>query len=290
MNKFIFLFLFISGFLSFAEDTKIMNDIQLNDYIGFEKKWHFVTVRHRKDTGELRLTYANELAWSQLQNQSRNYADGSVFAKISYQTQLDEAFPNSSIPNEQRRIQFMVKDKVKYAKTQGWGYALFDPSGNTYKGDHNQQSLACAACHQLVPERGFVFSQPIPVPFGDAHIHSGINWKKKVSFKQIDIKKYAPLFAAQLPPQIKFVRILTGPLSKASFFGTLDEIRPLLIEDVKQHQLPSALITDDKKQISIVYPEVNKSCNDKSQLSLTAIHSLANTPPTFHKISICEKK
>ena len=49
--------------LAQAGESK-MNGLQLKDYPDFETKWHLVTVRYRKDTGEQRFTYANDIAWT----------------------------------------------------------------------------------------------------------------------------------------------------------------------------------------------------------------------------------
>ncbi|MBY0416354.1 MAG: cytochrome P460 family protein [Bdellovibrionales bacterium] len=39
-----------------------MNGMTLADYAGFEKKWEMVTIRYREDSGEMRITYGNDIA------------------------------------------------------------------------------------------------------------------------------------------------------------------------------------------------------------------------------------
>src|SRR5665647_995558 len=75
-----------------------MNDIAFKDYQGFPDKWSLVTIRFRKDTGEMRLTYANELAMQTLLSKSTNYPDGAVFAKTGIHTASDPQFASSLIP------------------------------------------------------------------------------------------------------------------------------------------------------------------------------------------------
>src|SRR6185436_10943563 len=57
-----------------------MNGYKLSDFPDFEKKWKLVTVRFRKDTGEMRFTYANDLAFENLQKGVIDYPDGAIFA------------------------------------------------------------------------------------------------------------------------------------------------------------------------------------------------------------------
>ena len=80
-----------------------MNGYSLKQYEGFEKNWRLVTVRYRKDTGEMRLTYANELAWKTLSEGRINYPKGAVFAKIGVKTESDPAFAASLSPEGTRK-------------------------------------------------------------------------------------------------------------------------------------------------------------------------------------------
>ena len=144
-----------------SSDT--MNGYALKDYDGFWKdpaNWHFVTVRFRKDTGEMRLTYANDIAWKALLAGGRQYPDGAVFGKIGLLTRDDPSFTSSAVPVGARRYQLMVRDAKKWQETNGWGYALFDGAGKAVAEDQDIASMACYACHALVPERGDVFSEP----------------------------------------------------------------------------------------------------------------------------------
>lgn len=152
--------LFISiSFADFAGKDS-MNDIAFKDFESFSKDWHLVTIRFRKDSLELRLTYANELAKKTMTANSIHYPDGAAFAKTAFGTGVDEQFISSVVPQKVRRYQIMVKDRNKYATTGGWGYALFDPSGKTFPEEPVATAQSCYACHALVKDRGDVFSRP----------------------------------------------------------------------------------------------------------------------------------
>lgn len=143
-----------------------MSGMHLSDFPEFNKTWHEVTVRFRKDTGELRFVYANDAAWRTLSQNRTDYADGAIFAKIAVATNDDPSFPTSAVPGGVRRYQLMVRNKKMYAETDGWGYALFDNDGLTFPENPKNMVLACAACHRIVRERGEVFSQPMQIsPF-----------------------------------------------------------------------------------------------------------------------------
>src|SRR5262245_31783649 len=63
---------------------KAAMDINPDLYADFWKKWHFVAVRWREDTREIRLTYANDLAWKVLAEQGSEYPTGAMFGKLVY--------------------------------------------------------------------------------------------------------------------------------------------------------------------------------------------------------------
>src|SRR4051812_14748421 len=96
-------------------DSKTINGYSLDQFPNFQRDWHFVTVRYRKDTGELRLIYANDLAYETLLKQPVDYPDGAIFGKIAFQTGEDPDFPSSAIPYGIKRYQFMVRNKAKHS-------------------------------------------------------------------------------------------------------------------------------------------------------------------------------
>jgi hypothetical protein len=215
-----------------------------------------VTVRYREDTRELRFTYANDLALQELKKLKPHYPDGAKFAKVSFIGEGDPAFPSSLAPSGARRYQFMVKDHKKYkGEASGWGYALFDASGKIYNENVKEKTEACIACHQLVPERNYVFSRRLlregdeaPIP-GQA---SGIkfNSKKRAHFVGTDIVKQA---SSELES-------LEGALQKHAFSGTLDEVIPLLLERSRLLSRDATLFLDDKNFSWVQFLGQSKTC------------------------------
>ncbi|MGZ3690519.1 MAG: cytochrome P460 family protein [Pseudobdellovibrio sp.] len=237
-----------------------MNGYKLSDFPDFEKKWKLVTVRFRKDTGEMRFTYANDQALETLLKGATDYPDGAVFAKIGIKTSEDPAFPSSAVPAGARRYQFMVRDKKKFASTEGWGYVLFDKGGTIYPEDVGTQTAACAACHRIIPERGYVFSQMMELAvFKDNQpVKAGkkeIPFSEKIKFKEINVAQLPEELKTEIPKSYKKAQQVDHEISQFLFQGTLDEIKPLLSEQAVKTKQPALILSADKKTYALVYIE-----------------------------------
>ena len=266
-----------------------MNGHRLDQYKDFEKNWKLVTVRYRKDTGEMRFTYANGLAYKTLKKGLTDYPDGAVFAKIGLKTNEDPSFASSVVPAGARRYQFMVRNKKKYKDNNGWDYALFDERGLTFPEDPKTQVVACAACHNIVPERGYVFSQLIELhPNSVASIVK--NGGLPQTFKMIDVTTLPKNISSLIPEEIKYVRVLEGELRKKLFQGTLEEIRPSLFNEVEKSKLPAILYNEDGSRFSLVLPEnLGSNCkeNDKIGIFMHSIYTKLDKNNEKQELHFC---
>jgi hypothetical protein len=244
------------GFLAVADDLPSMNEIQLRQFGDFTKDWKLVTVRYRTDSEEMRFTYANRAAYDVLVSGGKNYPDGAVFAKVGIKTVADPAFTSSVVPGESRRFQFMVRNKKKYGNADGWGYALFDSNGALFPEDPGVQTMACHACHKLVADRGFVFSQHVELsPFKKFAVHAAKPGERsRVAFERTLKAKIPEIIQQFVPRDAKAVDLIKGEITKNFFQGTLDEIRPTLIRRVKESGVPACFISADTKQYVIAIP------------------------------------
>lgn len=249
-----------------------MNGYTLKQFGDFEKDWHLVTVRYRQDTGEMRFTYANEAAWKTLSEGKTDYPDGAVFGKVGMMTKPDPAFVSSLTPNGVRRFQFMVRDQKRHSDDDGWGYALFDGDGKLYSGDVKSQTAACVACHRIVADRGEVFSQSM------ARVTTQLqpDWMRRIAFEDREVTKLSATIRKHLSNEIKFVRLLNGTLSQSAFFGTLDEVQPLLAAEVLRSGQPALLLASNGRDFSLVVTAASSSsCNSaRNERALTGVHSL----------------
>lgn len=270
-----------------AEDTapkpllREMNGIKLDDYADFEKKWKLVTVRFRRDTSEMRFTYANDLAFEALMKSATDYPKGAVFAKIGFLTGVDPGFPSSIVPTQSRRYQFMVRDKEKYSKTDGWGYALFKTDGVVYPEDVEVQSNACAACHRIVPERGYVFSEYLemsPYKTYEKKNRPENHYTQKIKFEDFAVMSLPAEIKKLIPASFKTVRILKHEISQFLFQGTLDEIKPALSGETVATLKPSLILSGDQKSYTLVFIENLKIKCDQDGKKGYFIKSVTNSP------------
>lgn len=270
-----------------------MNGFKISDFTDFEKQWKLITVRYRKDTGEMRLTYANDLAYENLLKNSTDYPEGSVFAKIGIKTSEDKAFPSSAVPNAARRYQFMVRDKKKFESTDGWGYALFDKDGKIYPEEQALQSAACAACHRIVPDRGYVFSQMMELSVFKADstlAKKETHYSERIKFKEVVFTKLPELVKKQIPTSYKKAKQLVHEISKYLFQGTLDEIKPLLAEESVKSKLPVYIVSTDNKSFAVVYIEnleIMCDLEGKKGYFMKAVSSSMNSETPHYENRFC---
>lgn len=268
-----------------------MNGYSLKDFPDFIKKWHFVTVRYRKDTGEMRLTYANDKAWEALLAGGKSYPDGATFAKIGIMTQEDPGFTSSVVPSGAKRYQLMVMDKKKHAATDGWGYALFDMEGKTFEQNPAEQVAACHACHKLVPERDYVFSQPMRLEIGvpaAMNSDSGSVLPDRITFVTKVIDTLPPKVKNAVPPGFNEARVIEGELAKSMFQGTIDEIRPVLTKEALRSRLPAVLVNEAGTRFSMAVVKENApACNlpdGKKGVEIKATYTIKPGPEEKYPI------
>ncbi len=263
-----------------------INGIAWKSFKNFPEKWELVTIRFRKDTGEMRITYANPIAMKALKEGKTDYPEGSVFAKTGIHTGVDPQFISSVVPKGIRRYQLMVKNRKAYASTNGWGYALFDPEGKTFNEDPKITQDACYACHTIVENRGDVFSQHFsttryvkPIFTQDEKKVNTINYvTKAVSALPAQIRNQIPSWAKE----VRWVEIEI--LRKHVFQGTLDEMKPLLEHESLKSKLPAIFASKDEKRFVLVYPGKSDDCMDTTQM--TSISTDQSGNPVVNKFCL----
>jgi hypothetical protein len=257
MHLFIFLIL-ISPKLLFSETFDFsgkteMNGIRWKDYDKFINKWPLITVRYRKDTNEMRMVFANSTGRNIFKNTKRLFPEGTVIVKAGIATGSDPFFESSAIPTKVWRYQIMVKDSKKYNKTNGWGYALFDSQGKTFPEDPDLTQKACHACHTIVEEKDYVFSEPF---LQDINLNYSTHKKSKsasIFFEEVEREGLFKELRDLIPSKYKMIsRLRDQNLENNIFQGTLDEIRPLLLSRMKKlNGIPVVFYNANSKKFSI---------------------------------------
>lgn len=248
---------YFDGVRKFDGETR-MNGIEFKKYRNFPKEWQLVTVRFRHDSSEMRFTYANKIAFQHLTSgKTTPYPKGSLFGKVSFVTAKDPRFSSSEVPAGSKRYQFMLKDPELYKKTDGWGYALFDSAGVTFNENPVEKTMACHACHTIVKQADFVFSEPM-----------NFNAAKKIApMDSSSPIRWFPLARKKLPPQAQQLSETANteidqldPNLIAKFFsGTLDEIIPTLLAHVQNKQR-GAIYVGNSDNFSLVVPSTKAQC------------------------------
>jgi len=258
-----------------------MNGYKLSDFGDFVKEWHFVTARFREDTKELRYTYANDLAWKTLKAGKTDYPKGAIFAKIGILSQDDPKFPSSKEPTGAKRFQFMIRDAKKFSETDGWGYVLFNDKGRTFNGDPKQNAMACAACHAIVKDRGYVFSKlaslnisPLPsvAPTQDANEKLDASL---LDFESISVSQLKKPLISFVPKNFKTMKRVKGRIANNVFDGTLNEIMPLLIREVvKAPSIAFALVDTTGRNFTLAYATDDKSDCPEGQMEIRVARTM----------------
>src|SRR3954462_8152150 len=62
------------------------------------------------------------------------FPDGAKMAKVHWNPQKQQYFPDTVVPGTQHDVDFMVKDSKRFADSGGWGYAVFkyDAASDTF--------------------------------------------------------------------------------------------------------------------------------------------------------------
>ena len=219
--------------------------------------------------------------------EKRIFRKGAIFGKIGIRTAADPQFPSSAVPRGARRYQFMVRDEEKFKETGGWGYALFDVEGKLFSEDRKKIEMACYACHQIVQNRGQVFSQPFDLsPFVQTAFLSNAKGFQKIEFAWTDRSSLKEPLKKSVPQKFKRIRTVSNAnLIKNIFQGTLDEIKPSLEREVVDKGVPAALISEEGGRFSIVLPVAQKDC--KSGRSFEAQMTLVEGPEKTMTTKYC---
>jgi Cytochrome P460 len=96
------------------------------------------------------------------------FPDGSKMAKIHWKPKKLETFPTATVPASLHDVDFMVKDRKRFADSGGWGWAAFNynAASDTFMlattADEPPQAndAKCGlACHTIVRTRDYVFTE-----------------------------------------------------------------------------------------------------------------------------------
>jgi len=125
--------------------------------------WEAISSTERWDNGTMRVITGNQVAVKAIrEGQTNPWPDGAAFAKIAWKSLLK---PSGEItPGEFLQVEFMQKDKEKYASTGGWGWGRWKGAELKPYGKGAGFVSECLHCHQPMKDQDLVFSSPVYWP------------------------------------------------------------------------------------------------------------------------------
>jgi len=143
------------------------------------KDWSPISSTERWDNGTMRVIMGNPVAVKAVKEGHTNpWPDGAAFAKVDWKQLLR---PSGEIePGEFVQVELMVKDKNKYAATDGWGWGRWKGDQLKPYGKSASFVTECMHCHQPMHDHDFVFTSPVnwaARPGADTAVPGVLGWK-----------------------------------------------------------------------------------------------------------------
>lgn len=130
------------------------------DFLPEYKNWQAISTTQRLDNGTMRVIMGNDVAVKAIREQQINpWPDGTAFAKIAWDQQTDAA--GNITPGAFKQVEFMIKNKHKYADTDGWGWGRWKGMQLQPYGKNAMFTMECTGCHRPMRNNDFVFTKPI---------------------------------------------------------------------------------------------------------------------------------
>ena len=123
------------------------------------KNWKTISSTDRFDNHTLREILGNGIAINAIAaNHINPWPDGTAFAKVAWAQQQDDggiAHTGAFI-----QVEFMIRDKTKFASTKGWGWARWRGIDLKPYGKDAAFTNECVSCHTPVRKNDYVFTMP----------------------------------------------------------------------------------------------------------------------------------
>jgi Haem-binding domain/Cytochrome P460 len=124
------------------------------------KNWKPISSTERFDNNTIRQILGNDVAIKAIaENQINPWPDGATFAKIAWFEQVDDK--GAIKPGAFFQVEFMIRDKKKYADTLGWGWARWRGADLKPYGKDEHFVDECVGCHRPLAETNYVFTEPM---------------------------------------------------------------------------------------------------------------------------------
>jgi hypothetical protein len=144
-----------SAILSVAQAENAAPAAEYGDY----QDWRVLGVSHRLEKKFVRAILGNNTAiHAGREGKTLPWTDGSIIAKLSWKEKTHPQWPQAVVPGEFAGAEAMVKDAKKYAATGGWGFGHWE--GNNLVMNDDKATATCFACHSVMKDKDYVFTDP----------------------------------------------------------------------------------------------------------------------------------
>jgi len=124
------------------------------------KNWKAISSTDRADNGTIRQILGNDVAVKAIaENQINPWPDGTAFAKVAWYQLADEK--GLARTGAFFQVEFMIRDRRKYAATLGWGFARWRGADLKPYGENAAFTDECVGCHTPMRNANYVFTEPI---------------------------------------------------------------------------------------------------------------------------------
>ena len=168
------LLIVISGLATSAPQDKytlkVPNGLAFSEFRGYES-WQVIAISHNHEM--LAAILGNPVMIDAykagIPDNGKPFPDGAKMAKVHWDARKNDAEPGQPwVPGAQHDVDFMLKDRKRFAESGGWGYAEFeyDAASNIFRpGTGNDKppqanDAKCGyACHTGAQKRNYVFTE-----------------------------------------------------------------------------------------------------------------------------------
>jgi Haem-binding domain/Cytochrome P460 len=124
------------------------------------KNWKEISTTDRFDNQSVRVILGNDVAVQAIaENHINPWPDGTTFAKIAWAARDDGQGHERT--GAFLQVEFMIRDRHKYAATKGWGWARWRGLDLTPYGKDAEFTDECIGCHTPVRDDDYVFTFPL---------------------------------------------------------------------------------------------------------------------------------
>jgi len=124
------------------------------------KNWQAISTTDSYSNGTMRTIFGNDVAVKAInEHNTLDWPKGTILAKVQWDQKVDE---NGNINTGKfNQVEYMIKDKTKYADSEGWGWARFKTLDLVPDGENASFTKKCISCHLPVKDEDYVFTFPI---------------------------------------------------------------------------------------------------------------------------------